>query len=107
MAEIQLTKDTFEKEVAQSQIPVLVDFWASWCGPCMMLAPTVAEIAEEYAGKVKVCKVNVDEEPELARQFRIMNIPTLLVFKGGEVVDKSVGLMPRAGLEDLVEKHLG
>ncbi|MDO4845577.1 MAG: thioredoxin domain-containing protein, partial [Oscillospiraceae bacterium] len=66
MAEIQLKKDTFEKEVLQADVPVLVDFWATWCGPCTMLAPTVAEIAEEYADKVKVCKVNVDEEPELA-----------------------------------------
>ena len=95
MAEIQLTKDTFEKEVAQSQIPVLVDFWASWCGPCMMLAPTVAEIAEEYAGKVKVCKVNVDEEPELAMQFGITSIPMLILFRDGKIAKTSIGFRPK------------
>ena len=95
MAEIRLTKDTFEKEVAQSQIPVLVDFWASWCGPCMMLAPTVAEIAEEYAGKVKVCKVNVDEEPELAMQFGITSIPMLILFRDGRIAKTAVGFRPK------------
>ena len=99
MAEIQLTKATFEKEVAQSEIPVLVDFWASWCGPCMMLAPTVAEIAEEYAGKIKVCKVNVDEEPELAMQFGISSIPMLILFRDGKVAKTSVGFRPK---EDIV-----
>lgn len=99
MAEIQLTKATFEKEVAQSEVPVLVDFWASWCGPCMMLAPTVAEIAEEYAGKIKVCKVNVDEEPELAMQFGISSIPMLILFRDGKVAKTSVGFRPK---EDIV-----
>ena len=95
MAEIQLTKDTFQKEVEQSDIPVLVDFWASWCGPCMMLAPTVAEIAAEYAGKVKVCKVNVDEEPELAMQFGISSIPMLILFRDGKVAKTAVGFRPK------------
>ena len=95
MAEIQLTKDTFKKEVEQSDIPVLVDFWASWCGPCMMLAPTVAEIAAEYAGKVKVCKVNVDEEPELAMQFGISSIPMLILFRDGKVAKTAVGFRPK------------
>ena len=95
MAEIQLTRDTFKKEVEQSDIPVLVDFWASWCGPCMMLAPTVAEIAAEYAGKVKVCKVNVDEEPELAMQFGISSIPMLILFRDGKVAKTAVGFRPK------------
>ena len=95
MAEIQLKKDTFEKEVLQADIPVLVDFWATWCGPCTMLAPTVAEIAEEYAGKVKVCKVNVDEEPELAVKYGISSIPALMLFQGGQLVKSLVGLRPK------------
>lgn len=95
MAEIQLKKDTFEKEVLQADVPVLVDFWATWCGPCTMLAPTVAEIAEEYAGKVKVCKVNVDEEPELAVKYGISSIPALMLFQGGQLVKSLVGLRPK------------
>ena len=95
MAEIQLKKDTFEKEVLQADVPVLVDFWATWCGPCTMLAPTVAGIAEEYAGKVKVCKVNVDEEPELAVKYGISSIPALMLFQGGQLVKSLVGLRPK------------
>ena len=83
MAEVTLTKENFDKEVLESKIPVLVDFWATWCGPCRMLAPIIAEIAEENAGKIKVCKVDVDEQPDLASRFRISSIPTLLVFKDG------------------------
>lgn len=95
MAEINITKENFESEVIKSEIPVLIDFWATWCGPCRMIAPTVAEIAEEYEGKVKVCKVNVDDEPELANQFRVDSIPTLFIVKNGEVTDKLVGLRPK------------
>ena len=101
MAEIQLTKSTFDREVLQSGIPVLVDFWATWCGPCMMLAPIVAEIAEEYAGKVKVCKVNVDDEVELAMRFGISSIPALLYFKGGQLVKTLVGVRPKAEITAL------
>ena len=95
MAEIVLTKDNFETEVLKSSIPVLVDFWATWCGPCQMLAPTIEEIAKEYEGKVKVGKINVDEQPELAMKFKIMSIPTLLMFKNGEVSDKMIGFVPK------------
>lgn len=96
--EITLTKENFETEVLKSELPVLVDFWASWCGPCKMLAPTVAEIAEEYSGKVKVGKVNVDEEDELSREYGIVSIPTVILFKNGQPVKTSVGLVPKETL---------
>ncbi len=95
MAEIKITGANFEAEVVKSELPVLVDFWAAWCGPCRMLAPAVAQIAAEYDGKVKVGKVNVDEEPELAQRFGIMSIPTVLVFKDGKKVNQSIGLVPK------------
>ena len=91
MAEINVTEKNFETEVLNSQKPVLVDFWASWCGPCMMLAPTIAEIAEEYSDKVKVCKINVGDAQRLALSFGVESIPTLMVFKNGKVVNTSVG----------------
>lgn len=92
MAEITLTQDNFKEEVLDSSVPVLVDFWASWCGPCRMIAPVVEEIAKEYDGKVKVGKVNVDDERELSEEYDIMYIPTLIVFKDGKVVNTSNGL---------------
>ena len=102
MAEVTLTKENFDKEVLESKIPVLVDFWATWCGPCRMLAPIIAEIAEENAGKIKVCKVDVDEQPDLASRFRISSIPTLLVFKNGQVVNKSIGAVPKAKILEML-----
>lgn len=102
MAELNLTTDLFEQEVLQADVPVLLDFWAPWCGPCRMLAPTVEEIAEEYDGKVKVCKVNVDEEEELAMRFGIASIPTLLVFKNGELTDTHVGFAAKEQIEELL-----
>ena len=94
-----ITKNNFEAEVLKSDIPVLVDFWASWCGPCRMLSPIVEEIEKEYAGKVKVGKVNVDEEIELAQRFQVASIPTILIFKNGQLAETSIGYRPK---EDIV-----
>ena len=101
MAEVILNEKNFDTEVMQSELPVLVDFWATWCGPCRMLAPTIAQIAEEQAGKVKVCKVDVDECPQLAARFGISSIPTLLVFEHGALKNQAVGVMPKAQVEAL------
>ena len=95
---VELTNENFGKEVAKSAVPVLVDFWAQWCGPCKALTPTLEEIAKESGAKFKVAKVNVDEHPELATKFNVMNIPTMILFKKGEEIDRLVGLMPKAKL---------
>ncbi len=101
MSEITITKDNFESEVKNSDLPVLVDFWATWCGPCKMIAPVIEEIAEEFAGKVKVGKVNVDEEMPLAEEFGISSVPTLMLFKNGQAVDKMVGLRSKAEIAEM------
>ena len=103
MAEIILTEENFEQEVLKSELPVLVDFWASWCGPCRMIAPSLAEIAEEYEGKAKVGKVNVDEQMRLAMRYGINSIPALLLFKNGEVAATSVGARPKAQIEAMLK----
>ena len=103
MAEIKITESNFEQEVLGADIPVLVDFWADWCGPCRMLAPVLKEIADSYEGKVKVGKVNVDEEPELAGRFSVASIPTLILFKDGEIVNTSVGVRPKATIEAMIK----
>ena len=97
MSVMQITKDNFDREVLQAKEPVLLDFWAAWCGPCRMLSPVVDQIAEETTG-VKVGKVNVDEEPELARQFGVMSIPTLVVMKDGKPVDTKAAILAMLGL---------
>ena len=102
MAEITVTKDNFQQEVLESTIPVLLDFWAPWCGPCKMLAPTLAQIAEEQAGKVKVGKVNVDEEMDLAVSYGITSIPTVLLFKNSQLAGTSIGYVPKETLLELL-----
>lgn len=104
---IELTDDNFEKEVLESDIPVLVDFWAEWCAPCRMVAPTVAEIAEENEGKLKVCKLNVDNARSTAAKYGIMSIPTLAVFNNGEVADKVVGALPKEAIMEKIQPFLG
>ncbi|HAN46522.1 MAG TPA: thioredoxin [Cyanobacteria bacterium UBA8156] len=103
---VAVTDASFETDVLQSEVPVLVDFWAPWCGPCRMVAPVVDEIAEQYAGKLKVVKLNTDDNPNVASQFGIRSIPTLMIFKGGNKVDVVVGAVPKATLANTIEKYL-
>ncbi|MDR2587850.1 MAG: thioredoxin [Spirochaetales bacterium] len=104
--EITLTKDNFDAEVLKSGVPVLVDFWAPWCGPCKMIAPALESMSVDFGGKLKIGKINVDEEAELAVEFGIDSIPTLLVFHKGETVTRQIGLAPREALENLVKPYL-
>ncbi len=104
---IEFTDSNFDVEVLKSDVPVLVDFWAEWCGPCRMIAPTVEAFAEEYQGKVKVGKVNVDENMKTATRYNVRGIPTLLLFKGGQVVDQRVGAVGKGELVKMVGTHVG
>jgi thioredoxin 1 len=106
MSAAQVTDSTFKQEVLESEVPVLVDFWAPWCGPCRMVAPVVDEISEQYDGKVKVVKVNTDENPSVASQYGIRSIPTLMIFKDGQRVDMVVGAVPKTTLANTLEKYL-
>ena len=106
MGAIPVSQNNFEQEVLKSTIPVLVDFWAEWCGPCRQVAPILDELAVEWKDKLKITKVNVDEEQDLAAQFNILSIPTLLVFKNGNVVEQIVGALPKLHLTEKIKKHL-
>ncbi len=103
---LEVTDQNFDTEVLQAGMPVLVDFWAEWCGPCRMLAPTVEALAKEYAGKVKVAKVNVDQNIATASRYGIQGIPTLLLFKGGQVREQLVGTQPKSVVEKALTKHI-
>ena len=105
MAEV-FTKANFDSEVLNYSGTVLVDFWASWCGPCQMVSPVIDEISQEYKGKVKVGKVNVDEESELASNFAIVSIPTVILFKNGKIEERPVGAYPKDSYEEVIEKHI-
>lgn len=103
---VAVQDSTFKNEVLDSATPVLVDFWATWCAPCRAIAPSLEELATQYKGQVKIAKVDVDESQQVAQQFGIRSIPTLLMFKGGKVVEQLVGAVPKAKLEDTLKKHL-
>jgi thioredoxin 1 len=104
---IEVTTSTWDQEVLKEKGLVMVDFWAVWCGPCRMIAPTVEEIAKEYAGKLKVCKLNTDENPDIASRYKIMGIPTLMFFKDGDKVDQIVGAVPKPQLKAKIDQLLG
>ena len=103
MAELKITRENFENEVMKSNIPVLIDFWAPWCGPCQMMGPIIEQLAEEYEGKAKVGKVNVDEEGELSQAFGVMSLPTIVLVKVGKVVIQAFGARPKTEVEEMLQ----
>jgi thioredoxin 1 len=103
----EITDKTFEQEVIKSEMPVIVDFWAPWCGPCRMLGPVTEKLAVDYQGKVKFCKINVDENPEMSMKYQVMSIPFLAFFKGGQKTDSTVGAVPEAALLPKIEALVG
>lgn len=103
MAELKITRENFENEVMKSNIPVLIDFWAPWCGPCRMMGPIIEQLADEYEGKAKVGKVNVDEESELSQAFGVMSIPTIVLVKDGKIVKQVVGARPKAEVKAMLQ----
>jgi len=103
---IDIVDSTFKQEVLEDALPVLVDFWAVWCGPCLRLAPVIEEIAKEYKGRLKICKANVDESPKSAAHYGIMSIPTLAIFKNGKIEDKIIGALPKKELEKVINKYI-
>ncbi len=103
---INLTDSNFESEVLRSELPVLVDFWAEWCMPCQMLSPVIEEIAQQYQGKLKVCKLNVDQAPQIAAKYQIMGIPTLILFKDGQAKEKIVGVVPKEKIEEKISPYI-
>ena len=102
---LELKSESWDKDVLGADVPVLVDFWAEWCAPCRMIAPSVDAVAAEFAGRLRVGKVNVDEHPDVAERYGVRSIPTLLIFRGGQVVEQRVGALPKAALAALVESH--
>jgi thioredoxin 1 len=104
--ELAVSSSDFDAKVLKSEVPVLVDFWAEWCGPCKAIGPSIEQLAQEYAGKAKVVKLDVDSDPTIASQYGVMSIPALLVFKGGKVVDQMVGAAPKATIAQLIERAL-
>jgi thioredoxin 1 len=103
---LDLTDASFQQEVLASDVPVLVDFWATWCGPCRQIAPSVEALATEYKGKVKVCKIDIDAHQEVPAKYGVMSIPTLLLFKNGQVADQIVGAVPKAKLEGMIKRSI-
>jgi len=103
---VVLSNDNWKQEVAEAEVPVLVDFWAEWCAPCRMIAPAIEALAAEYSGRAKVAKLNIDESPDVAHAFGVRSIPTLLVFKGGKVVDQQIGALPKQYMARMLEQQL-